>query len=144
MLEHIFQLQVLNKRVLNLSSIPTFRNENVICLAHDGREIKFCEPSEIAGKLGLFLDNFQKYFDSKNIAQSISLFWLGFISIHPFQDGNGRTGKTFINEKLNNLGLQVKDYSLLDQLLLEGNTKKDLLNLKKTFTKIIINKQELS
>jgi fido (protein-threonine AMPylation protein) len=76
--------------------------------------------------LKLFVLSFQRAKSKSEVARSLSLFWLSFISIHPFRDGNGRTAKAYINEKLKLKSFHLNNLSVLDHFSYENLSKETL------------------
>ena len=63
------------------------------------------EPYLIQEKMEDLLRDYQKWFKTKNIIEIAALFHLNFEFIHPFVDGNGRTGRLILNLILMQNGL---------------------------------------
>jgi len=58
------------------------------------------QPYIIPKQMEELMYNLQDWKNTKHIAEQIALFHLVFESIHPFIDGNGRTGRLLLNLKL--------------------------------------------
>lgn len=58
------------------------------------------QPYTIKPLLHQLLEDMQKQYSTMNIVEQVSLFHLRFESIHPFIDGNGRTGRLLMNLQL--------------------------------------------
>lgn len=56
-------------------------------------DLQTAKPSEVQEQLELLL---KQYNTSKGFLESLAKFHAGYESIHPFQDGNGRTGRMII------------------------------------------------
>ncbi len=55
------------------------------------------QPYLVPKEMGNLMFNFKKWSKTKNIVQLVSLLHLNFEFIHPFIDGNGRTGRLLLN-----------------------------------------------
>lgn len=79
-----------------------------------GAKVKTCEPILIPEKMQELLDWYSK--DTKDdFLTKIALFHLRFESIHPFIDGNGRTGRLLVNLELMKLGYPPIDIKFTDR-----------------------------
>lgn len=126
----INELLRISQRVLNYGEPPGFRTVNVFCRARTGETIRFASPDQIQGQLVSLMSKFQtmtsRCQDINDYARAFSVFWLGFIAIHPFINGNGRTGKEYLLKKANEKGLILNRPELLDGILLLGDLPRDL------------------
>ncbi len=73
------------------------------------------QPYEIQPKVEELLINYKEWKQTKHIIEAISLFHLKFESIHPFIDGNGRTGRLLLNLELIKNGLLPIDIKFIDR-----------------------------
>ena len=94
-------------------------------------------PEEIESKMQHLLDNYQVWKKEKHILEAVALFHLEFEAIHPFIDGNGRTGRLILNLELIKIGLlpinikyenREQYYSCFDDYHL-NNTPNELVTL---------------
>ncbi len=58
------------------------------------------QPYMIIPKIEELTHNYNKWSKEKHIIEAVALFHLEFESIHPFIDGNGRTGRLLLNLEL--------------------------------------------
>lgn len=57
-------------------------------------------PEQIYGAMYYLLNSYYKIWDLLSIYEREARFHIGFIQIHPFEDGNGRTGRILMNYNL--------------------------------------------
>jgi fido (protein-threonine AMPylation protein) len=100
-----------------------FRDHPVYCLAKSGQKITFVAPELISICLIKLLEKVEK---EKDFLRSLSIFWIGFIAIHPFENANGRTAKEYLRLKLKERELEVVNLNQIDSILLTKNTKDNL------------------
>lgn len=116
-----------------------FRAIPVVCQARTGQIIRFTTPEAIPYQLIKLISKFQSLcktaHSSSMLSEAFSLFWFGFIAIHPFTNGNGRTGKLYLNQKARELGYVLHQPDGLDGILLHGNIQQDLKELNNFFLK---------
>lgn len=126
----INELLRLSQRTLNFEGEPGFRKVDVYCRASTGEKIRFAAPDHIPAQLLGLMKKVKSLLEDQNdiekVARAFSIFWLGFIAIHPFINGNGRTGKAYLMKKTQELGLELKKTEILDSILLLGEPKRDL------------------
>lgn len=126
----INELLRISQRTLNYQGEAGFRTIDVFCRARTGETIRFASPDHIPSQLFGLMKKFQTMLDAGNdietVSKAFSLFWLGFIAIHPFVNGNGRTGKVYIQKKADEIGYTLKKPEILDSILLLGDSKRDL------------------
>ena len=91
----------------NISDISGFRTVQVLIL---GAEHIPPKPEQVPNLMNYFIANYSKD-TSENIFDKIARYHIEYESIHPFQDGNGRTGRLLINYELikNNIPPAVID-----------------------------------
>ncbi len=93
--------EIINKNIKDTSG---YRKVNV--MIRGAQEIP-PKSSEVPIKMMYFIDNYNNFpIQSKeDIFKKIAYFYIEFEHIHPFEDGNGRTGRLLINYELlkNNL-----------------------------------------
>lgn len=98
----IIQLnELINKNTKNISG---YRRVNV--MIRGAKEIP-PKSSEVPIRMMYFIDNYNHYptQSKEDIFKKIAYYHIEFEHIHPFEDGNGRTGRLLINYELlkNNL-----------------------------------------
>lgn len=126
---HLSRLLALNLRVRGVEDAaspraPGWRDRPAWCVTRDGRRVAFAPPAAIDPHLRRCLERWEELAAArptwKEAAAGAARFWLAFIAIHPFVDGNGRTAKAFLRMGLERLGYRVRGFELIDRLLLEG------------------------
>ena len=73
------------------------------------------QPYLIEPKITELLDDFRSWNNSLHIVECVSLFHLRFENIHPFIDGNGRTGRLLMNLQLIKSGLPAVNIKFADR-----------------------------
>ncbi len=73
------------------------------------------EPYLIEPKIEELLKNYQKLSKTMHIVECVANFHLQFESIHPFIDGNGRTGRLLMNLQLIQAGLPAINIKFADR-----------------------------
>ena len=96
------------------------RKEEVSIVGNDGREyFVACPPGSIEEEMNSLLEWLEES-PYDEIVTSV-LFFHEFESIHPFQDGNGRTGRTLFQILLQELGLKNAGLCKFEQRLLKNS-----------------------
>ena len=98
------------------------------------------QPYLIESKMHELLQNFKN--DKTNIAEKLALFHINFEGIHPFIDGNGRTGRLLVNLELMKAGYPPIDIKFTDRKRYYDafdsyHVKKDLSAMTKLFAEYI-------
>ena len=98
------------------------------------------QPYLIEPKMNELLQNFKN--DNTNIAEKLALFHINFEGIHPFIDGNGRTGRLLVNLELMKAGYPPIDIKFTDRKRYYDafdsyHVKKDLSQMTKLFAEYI-------
>ena len=89
-----------------------FRNVGTHVL---GTTYKTSEPQEIESNIDRLLVKYEEWKQQYHILKAISLLHLEFESIHPFIDGNGRTGRLLLNFELIKHGLLPVNIKFTDR-----------------------------
>lgn len=142
-MENVGKLFDLNKIILMNASLVQYKNkialrdEDVCCVRRDGKLAIFGNKDKVLRSFITYIDlwknNFGKAQNLKDVARSSAHFWLTFISIHPFEDGNGRTAKKLLEKIVTMKGFKVKSYYFIDRYLFKGDVKEDLFHLENLF-----------
>ena len=98
------------------------------------------QPYLIEPKMNELLFDFKN--DKRNIAEKLALFHIRFEGIHPFIDGNGRTGRLLVNLELMKAGYPPIDIKFTDRKRYYDafdsyHVKKDLSQMTKLFAEYI-------
>ena len=73
------------------------------------------QPYLIEPKIEELLENYQKWSKTMHIVECVANFHLQFEGIHPFIDGNGRTGRLLMNLQLIQAGLPAINIKFADR-----------------------------
>lgn len=99
-----------------------------------------CQPYLIEPEMNALLLDYKN--DAGNIAEKLALFHIKFEAIHPFIDGNGRTGRLLVNLELMKAGYPPIDIKFADrkryyEAFDAYHTKKDLSAMTKLFAEYL-------
>ena len=99
--------------------IGKYRTGEGTILENDGTAVYYATPPEaISGQLDLLLDWINNYSAAYEPIVSATVLFHEFESIHPFADGNGRTGRTLFHLYLQLNGLQNSHLCKVDKQVL--------------------------
>jgi len=90
----------------------TFRRVNVRIA---GALTEPVQPFMIEPKIQELLEDYKNWAETMHIVERVALFHLRFESIHPFIDGNGRTGRLLMNLQLIKEGLPAVNIKYSDR-----------------------------
>ena len=90
----------------------TFRRVNVRIA---GAITEPVQPYMIEPKIEELLEDYKNWAETMHIVERVALFHLRFESIHPFIDGNGRTGRLLMNLQLIKEGLPAVNIKYSDR-----------------------------
>ena len=90
----------------------TFRRVNVRIA---GALTNPVQPYLIESKIEELLNDYITWRKTMHIVECVALFHLRFESIHPFIDGNGRTGRLLMNQQLLKAGLPAVNIKFSDR-----------------------------
>lgn len=71
----------------------------------DGSEVPISKHENVPHDMQVLLENYHTLWSNLDPYEREALFHIGFIRIHPFEDGNGRTGRLILNYNLLRQGL---------------------------------------
>lgn len=96
------------------------------------------QPYMVQPRINQLLQNYSQWKQEKHIIEAVALLHLEFEAIHPFIDGNGRTGRLILNFELIKHGLlpidikftdRHKYYNCFDSYHSNNNNPEDLIKL---------------
>jgi len=73
------------------------------------------QPYLVPPAIEQLIQHYEEWNQTKHIIEAVALFHLEFESIHPFIDGNGRTGRLLLNFELIKNGLLPVDIKFTDR-----------------------------
>lgn len=111
-----------------------------------GAKHQTAQPYQIQDKLSKLIDKFNKDKET-NIITKLALFHIEFEAIHPFIDGNGRTGRLLINFELMKAGYPPIDIKYTDRKAYYDafdtyHDKKDLSAMENLFGEYVLERIE--
>ena len=80
-----------------------------------GSDAILTDPENVPQELRRLLEDFRDQMQSWHISRRIAVFHLRFENIHPFIDGNGRTGRLLLNFELLKNGFPPVDFKYNDR-----------------------------
>ena len=90
------------------------------------------EPYQVSEQMAALISDYEYMKEQKHIIEAVSEFHLRFEGVHPFIDGNGRTGRLILNLELIKAGMlpvnikfadRRKYYDCFEAYHKEGNAK---------------------
>ena len=81
------------------------------------------EPAKIPNLMNYFVYNYNH--DTDDIFSKVAKYHIDFERIHPFEDGNGKTGRLLINYELIKTGRLLINYELIKNNLAPAVIEKD-------------------
>jgi len=123
-------------------TIGAYRSGQGVIEDNDGTPVFYATPPDaIDGQMDYLLEWINKYSTAYNPVVSATIMFHEFESIHPFEDGNGRTGRTLFHLYLQQNGLANSYLCKIDEnILKEKETYYQLLaytDYSKSFTELI-------
>ncbi|MFH0753033.1 MAG: Fic family protein [Candidatus Omnitrophota bacterium] len=97
----------------------SWSNERVVAGAYREKDLKYPisprwqDVSEKMTYLVYWLNRHEADLKAGAIEEMVAEFYIRFIDIHPFLDGNGRTGRLLLNALLKRYGREPVDFSLI-------------------------------
>lgn len=133
-LERLF---IINLQVTGFRSSLGLRKREVICIDREDKIVTFVPNQLVEKYLALTLKNWNQDFDKaatlEEVAFTLTQLWMSFITVHPFEDGNGRTIKEFMRQELQKKGLSIKSFDFIDRILMKGNVAEEVPLLEAAF-----------
>ncbi|HWS30059.1 MAG TPA: Fic family protein [Clostridia bacterium] len=80
-----------------------------------GSDAAFSPPAEILSEMRHLINEYEGAMQRYHISRRIAVFHLRFVTVHPFVDGNGRTGRLLMNFDLLKHGFPPIDIKLRDR-----------------------------
>ena len=116
------------------SSNDNYRNHEVNCLARDGSIIRFTPASLVNQQMDqlcrwLEINEYPSESSHGKLAEYLAIFWVTFISIHPFPDDNGKTALKIIKNVSFQKGFIFNGEDAIKSYLLQGNPNNDFIAL---------------
>lgn len=126
----IYDLRLLNGRIRRLKRIPSVRTRVVPASKWRGWSYRCPAGDQVLRDLRGCLRDFYKVLDKDPAAPTLihcsARFWLQFMTIRPFLDGNRRTARTFLARFFTQQGLTVKNFTPLKKFPTTGRLEEDL------------------
>lgn len=111
-----------------------------------GAKNKTASPLQIDQKMAELLQDYN-HDNETNLIKKLALFHINFETIHPFIDGNGRTGRLLINFELMKNGYPPIDIKYVDRTLYYNafdayHEKKDISAMENLFAEYVLEQIE--
>lgn len=117
------QEEPLSERIIKDIHSLILMNDNInrgayrsIPVIIEGSQIEPVKPNLILSQMSDLISEYQKVKGNRHIIESIADFHLKFETIHPFIDGNGRTGRLILNLELMKSGLLPVNIKFADKM----------------------------
>lgn len=126
----IYDLRLLNGRIRRLKGIPSVRTRVVSTADCRGWSYRCPAGERVTEELRVCLRNFYRVLDRDPAAPTLihasARFWLQFMTIRPFMDGNRRTARTFLARCFTQQGLTIKNFQPLKKFPTTGRMEEDV------------------
>lgn len=134
-LAFLSELQTINAEIAG--NHGGFRRDEVFCVDRSGREVGFYKPEDVdpamQDLMAVFANEYMAATDKGPLALILAKFYYSLIAIHPFSDGNRRTGFAFLKARAGEKGWSLQNIELLQKFLFEGNVQEEMKKLTALF-----------
>jgi fido (protein-threonine AMPylation protein) len=136
--ESFRKLLVLNASLKDFKGRMGLRSVDLQCISRDGRTTRYAQSSLVPYLLKLTLEEFEESYHCAvtmaDLAAASAKFWVWFLVIHPFSDGNLETARTFLKTRLEDKGFEIFNFESIERFPLSGErSEEDVDGLTKLF-----------
>jgi Fic family protein len=140
------QLQQINHTINQLKTPFGFRQTAVLASTTNDRHLDTIPADHVPKYNQVCLRRLFQTIDStdnlEKIADALSMFWIVFNSIRPFEHGNDRTAKQVINLVLECRNLRIESFDQIDRTEIAGDIDKNAQIFKTVFLESLVTKGE--